>query len=162
MSFKATLPSRPSHTITSARPRTRSLPSTLPTKLTTGSWRRRRCASTSTSPPFFSPPPMFMLWRPTAPLDGLARLLGHADRVGRVQDGDVLGVVGDALEHALDAALVAHQQALDVGRERDLGDALHDLVRRVVAAHGVDGDGGHARNAPAPGTRAARPDRRAP
>ena len=73
----------------------------------------------------------------------LVGILAHADRVPTVEDCDVLGVVGDALEVLLDAPLVPHQQTLDVGRERDLGDALHHLVRRVVSAHGIDGDGRH-------------------
>src|SRR5439155_737908 len=57
-SFSTTLPRRPSQTITSAPLRARSLPSTLPTKLSAGIRRSRRCAATSVSPPFDASTPM--------------------------------------------------------------------------------------------------------
>jgi hypothetical protein len=98
--------------------------------------------------------------RGVAPLDRLARLLRHADRLPAVEDRDVLRVVRHALQDRLDAALVADQQAFDVGREGNLGHSLDDRVGGVVAAHGVDGDGRHATPAPAPGARVARARRR--
>jgi hypothetical protein len=69
MSFSVTLPSSPSHTITSARPRTSSFPSTLPTKFTAGSACNRRYASANVSPPFMGSLPMLR-----SPTRGLATL----------------------------------------------------------------------------------------
>src|SRR5262249_2606845 len=61
--LSTTFPTYPSHTITSAIPRTRSLPSTFPTKSIIGCARSRRFASTSDAPPLVSSRPM--LRRPT-------------------------------------------------------------------------------------------------
>ena len=63
------------------------------------------------------------------------------------------GLYGTASRSRLDAALVADQHALDVGRERDERDPTHDLLRGQVASHGVDRDAGTCGYAPSRASR---------
>jgi len=68
---------------------------------------------------------------------GFPGRLVQLDDVAGVVDADVRGIIGERVEHGLDARLVPDQHALDRGRERGVGDPAYDLLGSELPAHRV-------------------------
>jgi hypothetical protein len=73
-------------------------------------------------------------------VEGLARLVGHADHLARGQDLDAVAPMRGAPELGLDALGIADEHDADRGGAAELGGRLDRRPRRVVPAHRVERD----------------------